>query len=205
MGDLRYIGPEVNLSDGGVHKPSIWYIADEKRFLETIEAIDQPDGFAPYGYAFTKKGRALYEYFSIARYDFRDRDRIVIPVGSQAAEFSVSTLKGKLPEIFNRTIEDFRMLYCDYIPADSDDPENIVHTLIFPINRGFFHLADGKLTIIGAYYGIDRDLEANTYSILINGDFHSGPFDIEDMSGFDWLESSIYRNIGEWRRNNGIR
>jgi len=204
MGVLRYTGPVPLKSDGFNHKPSIWYIADEERYRDSINSIDNPDGFAPYEYAFTKKGNVLYDYFSIARYDYRKRECISVNVGNETTDFYASTIKGYLPEQLNRTIEDFRMLCLDRFATD-DKCDDVVHTLIFPTNRAFFHLHKDRLVIVGVYYGIDRNFEANTYSILINGDLYSGPLDLGDSSGFDWLENSIYRNIGEWRRNNGIR
>ena len=204
---LKYKGIDPYLSDGDPsHRPSIWYIRDDRRYRATKFAMKQPGGFAPYNYAFTRRGKALYRYFSIARYDFRNPDVLNLEIGKKWVRFSKSDFLQVVPPELKKTIEDYHMLCCDFVPDTSVD-EDVIHTLIFPSNRGFFHIRseDDELEIVCCYYCVDRNKKDGSYSIYINNDLYSGPFAAEDESGYQAFEASVYRNIGEWRRDYGIR
>lgn len=201
---LKYRGPIPRKSSGG-HDPSIWYISDEHRYEYSIWAIEQRGGFIPYKYCFGPDGDP-YEscrYFSLARHDFRDTDTIMIRIGDKNYAFSKSSLRDKMTPGLNGLLEDFHMLCLDYYADFSNADDRTVQTLIFPTNRAFFMVDDDDLIIVGCYYGIQRDSDGN-YSILINDELASGPYVADDNSGFDWLEKTAERNIGEWRRENGI-
>ena len=203
---LRYRGPIPLKSNGGDHKPSIWYIRDKKRYESSIQAIDQLGGFVPYEYGFKTNGEPFpsCRYFSLARYDFRSNSTIMLRIGNKNYAFSVSSLREEMTPGLNRIIEDFHMLCCDLITDFSNADKRATQTLIFPTNRGFFTNKNERFMIVGCYYSVKCDPTDGSYSIFINDELAGGPYAADDDSGFDWLKGSIARNIGEWRRNNGI-